>query len=163
MLIDEDGALDAMALEEGGWTKRQTEPGGAVNRGVSMLLYIEWRAKHKLPKPTFDDLKALTAEGAREILKETFGDAVRFADLPAGIDEAELEAGENMGLGWLRNVLKAEGTPSIDKLCDAWLHAKRQRVMQNPADAHFLAGWTRRIGEVRQRAKEYALKAKGAK
>lgn len=153
-------ALAAMLIEEGGFAQRPNEPGGAVNKGVSMLLFQEHCARHKLPKPTVFDLRALTDSQAKAILAEHFADAVRFADLPAGLDEAELEASENMGLGWLRKVLAGEGAATIDRICDAWLQAKRERVRKNPDDMHFLKGWTRRIGEVRRRAKEYAAKAK---
>jgi lysozyme family protein len=159
MKADEDDALEAMLREEGGFAQRPSEPGGAVNHGISMCIFIQWCKKHKRPKPTIFDLRAVTPVTAKLILGELFADAVRFADLPAGIDEAELEAGENMGLGWLHRTLAHEGTVTVDKVCDAWLNAKRDRVAKNPADAHFLAGWTKRIGEVRQRAKEYALKA----
>lgn len=55
-------------------------------RGVSMLVLQEYRAKHGLPPPTLDDMRALTDEGANAIYEEKYAKHIHFDELPSGLD-----------------------------------------------------------------------------
>jgi lysozyme family protein len=78
--------LDAVFKHEGGYAERDTEGGGAVNMGVTYDTLCDWRKKHKKPKPTWADLKALTRQEAEEIYSSKYLDPIGFDQLPGGVD-----------------------------------------------------------------------------
>ncbi len=84
-------ALDWTRSNEGGFAIREDEPGGSVNRGVSMLVFREYRGKHGLPEPTLDDLRALTDDTASVIYEEKYAKPIHFDELPSGLDFALLD------------------------------------------------------------------------
>lgn len=84
--------LAAVLHDEGGFAIRDTEGGGAVNRGVTFTVFKAWRLSHGKPEPTFDDLKAMGVEEAGEIYAFQYFAAVHFDDLPPGVDYAVLDA-----------------------------------------------------------------------
>src|SRR4051812_14582509 len=75
-----------------------SEPGGSSKHGVSMTVLREWRAKHGLPAPTMDDIRAVDATLAGKIYAETFAAPIRFNDLPPGVDYRTLDVAVNLGL-----------------------------------------------------------------
>jgi lysozyme family protein len=55
-------SIEYVLNDEGGFAERASEPGGAVNKGISMLVFREWRHSKGKPDPTLDDLRNLTDE-----------------------------------------------------------------------------------------------------
>ncbi len=66
-------------------------------RGVSLLAYQEWCAKHGRPKPSKWDLQAITDEEVSAFYKER-ADAIGFDDLPSGYDLALFNASTMQGI-----------------------------------------------------------------
>jgi len=79
-------SLEWSRSAEGGFSVRPDEPGGAVQKGVSFLVFQEWRKKQGQPAPTLGDLKALTDEEAIELYTEMYAKPMRFDELPLGLD-----------------------------------------------------------------------------
>ena len=51
MLSNFAKVMDLIFINEGGYAERDSEPGGAVNMGVSMVTFIAWRLFKKQPIP----------------------------------------------------------------------------------------------------------------
>lgn len=85
-------ALAFVFKDEGGYAERNTEGGGAVNRGITFTVFKAWRLAHGQPEPTFADLKASSIEEATEIYQAQFLGGVHFDELPAGVDYVVLNA-----------------------------------------------------------------------
>ena len=98
MQQDLQQAFAAILQWEGGWTQAEGEPGGASNWGISMVSFKDWRHKHKLPDPTFDDLKVLTKDQATSIYEETWVNQINFDSLPTGVDLMMLNICINLGV-----------------------------------------------------------------
>jgi lysozyme family protein len=102
-----DTAIQYVFNDEGGYTERENEPGGAVNHGISFLLFQEMWEKEKkkekpgIPlhegKPTFKDLKNLTQEQASYLYKTYVFPLVGFDKLPAGLDYAMVNTATMQG------------------------------------------------------------------
>lgn len=95
-----------------GFGVRPQEPGGAVNMGVSFEALQYYCRKHGLPPPTYDDLARLTVEQAESIYIDDYARAVRYPDLPRGVDYLMFDAAITMGRAgagrFLRAVLDGE-------------------------------------------------------
>lgn len=165
--------MDWVFVHEGGYAERDSEPGGAVNMGVSFLTFQDWWKKQKRDgSPTFADLRAMTREEAEEIFFHLFFKPVEFDVLPPGVDYAFVDFAVNSGVGGAIRAIKRhvkwpnqsskmdakflwlfKGRPQdevIDLICDA-----RLRLSQSSKNwERFKGNWTRRIDTVRARAKK---------
>ena len=105
---------DAMAFvfkDEGGFAIRNTEGGGAVNMGVALTVFAQWRTKQGKPYPTIPDLERMTAYEAKMIYRALFADTIRFDDLPVGVGYLVLDSAVNNGItGAMRILARALGT-----------------------------------------------------
>lgn len=165
MQQDLQQAFAAILRWEGGWTESPAEPGGASNWGISMVSFGDWRKKHKLPPPTFDDLKALTPDQATAIYEETWEPQINFDNLPVGVDLSMLDKSINLGvvggIKLLQQEINAAQTGKMDgvtmlslrafaapdraaalcaQLGAGWLMIKKQ----SPNWDKYKAGWTNR-------------------
>jgi lysozyme family protein len=141
-------ALSFIFKDEGGFAQRATEPGGAVNMGVSMAAFAAWRTSQKKPRPSIADLKAMTQAEATMIYETNYAAHIGFNGLPPGLDYAALDAAVNEGVGAaqglltitlpLANNVKAR----IQAISGIRLLVKEAR----PEWAQFGPGWTKRIG-----------------
>lgn len=91
---------------EGGFAIREDEPGGAVSKGVSMLVFQEWRAKQGKPPPTIEDLRNITDAETREIYTARYALPVRFDELPLGLDFVMLDIAIMEGARGSRRILQ---------------------------------------------------------
>jgi lysozyme family protein len=139
------------------------EPGGAVNRGVSMLVLEEYCKKHGMPPPTIDDLRKLTDANADAIYEEMFAKPIRFDELPAGLDFVMLDTaimeGVKGSILLLQQALDLKSvTGALDIVtwqvvtrCDVqWTVAKliilhMSKKMHSPSVSKFGPGWGDRI------------------
>jgi len=92
-------ALNLIFFWEGGFAIRATEPGGAVNMGVSLQTLIQWRASKNLPIPTIPDLQLMPKKEAIDIYTSLYADKISFNDLPNGLDYCCLDSAVNEGVG----------------------------------------------------------------
>jgi lysozyme family protein len=165
-------SLKFIAMDEGGFAERPSEPGGAVNKGVSLLVFQEWRQKQGMFAPAVADLKELTDEEAGEIFTKKYASPTHFDEMPAGLDYALLNAAVMEGVrGGMTLLQKALGIPIItgrfdgatwDALRgkDTWdvtsflLMHHLNKKLHTPGCAKFGSGWGTRILRVANRAKE---------
>lgn len=49
MKLNSEASLAYVLKDEGGYAERNTEGGGAVNRGITHSTFVAWRAKNKQP------------------------------------------------------------------------------------------------------------------
>lgn len=167
--------MDYVFVHEGGYAERDSEPGGAVNMGISFAAFTDWWSKAgRSRKPTFADLKALSREDAEEIYRAWFFAPIHFDVLPFGVDYAFVDLAVNSGVGGAtRAVRRKLGFPPgrmdpkflwafkdrephgmIDDICDARIGL----MMQSKKWPRFQANWTRRVDAVRERAHRMADK-----
>jgi lysozyme family protein len=175
-----EAVADLIFLKEGGYAERDSEPGGAVNMGISFTAFKDWWAKHKKTgEPTWADLKALTREQAEEIYRDWFFTPIHFNVLPYGVDYALVDLVVNSGVGGgLRALQKHLGfdvtgkidtntapgaqflwalktrnpDDMIDKICDARLELMRSSHKWE----RWKHNWEPRVAWVRERAHKMA-------
>lgn len=155
-----DKALAYVFVSEGGFAQRPTEPGGAVNMGISLQAYAAWWVKLAATSgappdaPTIADLQKMTKEEAIAIYDTLYAEPIGFDALPSGVDYCALDAAVNEGVGWTKRIMQAMPVSAaddvIDFVCDTRLAGKRKR----PQWVQFGRGWTSRIESVRKHAKE---------
>lgn len=94
-----DTGLQFVLNDEGGYVERSNEPGGACNKGVSFLVFCEWRHKQGKPKPTFADLRALTDKEAKDIYTSLFSAPLNLDATPVPLDYVMLNTAVMQGVG----------------------------------------------------------------
>lgn len=163
--------MDWVFISEGGYAERDSEPGGAVNMGISFLTYQGWRKKKHLPEPTFEDLKNMKRAEAEEIYFENFFRPINFDTQQSGVDYAYIDFAVNSGVGGstraIQRELKFPVTGKVDAkfmwalksrnpivLIDAICDARLKLSMKSKNWERFKDNWTRRVDKVRQRAKQ---------
>lgn len=115
MFVNETPALTRIHFAELGFAVRPTEPGGAVEDGITMQTLREWDAAHGLPEPTLDDLKNLPLSEEQTIYLKTIFKPVRFDELQSGVDYVLADDATNSGVsGALTRARKVCGT-----ICEA--------------------------------------------
>lgn len=80
--------------QEGSFVENPTDPGGATNLGITRATLSEWRGG----EASVDDVRALGADEARAIYAARYWNAVRGADLLAGIDLMLFDHAVNAGV-----------------------------------------------------------------
>lgn len=162
---------------EGGWNDHEpASVGGYSMRGVTLMVYRAWRARNNEPQPSPDDLKAITEDEAVAIYTVQYAKAIRFDDLPAGVDAALLDFAVNLGptgavkllqscVGVAENghldLVTTEAVKEVDavqlanRLCDGFLDLKRERDDW----PRYAKGYTKRANATRAYALALAAKA----
>jgi Glycosyl hydrolase 108 len=157
-----DRSVQNVLLWEGGWAERSNEPGGAVNKGVSLQAFREWRRGKGLPEPTKADLKALSDDEAKQIYAEKYAKPIGFDDMPAGYDYALLTASVMFGPG--RGTRERPGAPGFHDLAQGdlgLLVVLMMRVkMHDPNCVKFGPGWSDRFLAVYRLARELMREGK---
>jgi lysozyme family protein len=171
--------MDWVFLHEGGYAERDSEPGGAVNMGISFTAYQDWWEQvgpgvGNSILPTYEDLKGLSREDAERIYTHFYFGKIRFDQLPAGVDYALVDFAVNSGVGGaLRSVQRRlrfveTGTMKTNvkdapffwalrnrppkEVIDA-IQEARLRVMQSSRKwERFKGNWTNRLAVVKTRA-----------
>lgn len=106
MNVNRAAALARIRASEEGFAIRATEPGGAVNDGITMQTYRDYCSRHLQPAPTIDDLKNLDPLTIEEVYGEMVLEPVRFDDLPSGVDYAVADWAVNSGVAGALNALR---------------------------------------------------------
>lgn len=162
--------MDWIFIHEGGYAERDSEPGGAVNMGISFTAFKDWWAKNKRTgEPSFSDLKALTRQEAEGIYEIWFFKPIDFDKLPSGVDYALIDLAVNSGVGGaLRATSKQLLFPVTGKMTPQLSWALRFRDAKAVINAicdgrlalmrssskwpRFEHNWTSRVNKVRERA-----------
>ena len=160
-------SLAAVLVHEGGFVCDPRDPGGATNKGVTQTTYDLWRIDHGLAKQT---VKCITPAEICALYKSRYWDKLQGDKLPSGLDYCVFDFAVNSGPAraakYLQECLFVDvdgkigeqtlkalsGQPVgvlIDGICDM-----RQHFLERlPTFGHFGKGWTRRVAEVRAKAK----------
>jgi lysozyme family protein len=144
-----------------------SEPGGASKLGVSVAALTDFRKSRGLGPASIDMVSSLTETDAAEFYQSVTARAIRFDELPPGVDYAMLDVTANLGPSggpWLAqcvlgvwpqgnvmtgymvaglNDMPAEA--AVYAITGAWLAKKRESSSWGRA-GH---GWTNRMTRVR--------------
>lgn len=118
---------------EGGWVWDKADPGGPTNFGVTWRALAEHR---KEPATSASDwapkVKAMAISEAIDIYTQKYAVAVRYDDLPAGVDATMLDYAVNSGYGRSNRVARRiVGSPDGTALTPVII----DRIKAMPADA----------------------------
>lgn len=128
-------ALSYILNDEGGFVVRDNEPGGACNKGISFLVFKEWRKKQGKSEPTLDDLRNLSTQEAMEIYTVLYATPLGLDKLPTGMDYAMLNTAVMQGVnGSLRLLTEAQGEALMVLLLQC------QKKMYDPNCGPFVPG-----------------------
>jgi lysozyme family protein len=159
---------------EGGYVDHPNDPGGATNWGITIGTLAAWRGG----KVTKADVKAMSRDEAAAIYKTQYWDTVKGDALPSGVDYCVYDYSVNsgparaakelqrvvgagvdgvVGAETLRRVQDCGKSSSqiIDEICNRRLaFMKRLKHWST-----FGRGWSRRVADVRLKAKSFAADA----
>ena len=173
-------AFAAMIVHEGSkYTDIAADRGGATKYGVTQATLSSW-----LKRPaTKAEVKALTLDDVKPIYKALYANAVRFDELPVGIDYLSFDWAVNSGpkraVTNLQEVLGLSqdgylGPATVDAaweafrrdpalLVDCYANERakffRSVIANNPSQKIFEKGWMRRVDEARTLAHRMAKQA----
>lgn len=158
-------AVNLILKHEGGYVNHPDDPGGETNFGI---------AKRSYPDV---DIAKLSENDAKAIYKEDFWDRVKGDDLPAPIALMVFDTAVNMGISrgakFLQDVVDAKpvdgiiGSGTVAKTQEAYAE-KGTELLDEYAEKRlayyqelstfktFGKGWTRRVEETLEAAKELA-------
>ncbi|RAI58530.1 glycoside hydrolase family 108 protein [Roseicella frigidaeris] len=160
-----DLCLEVVLQQEGGFSNDAADPGGATQMGITEHCLAAWRGRPVTP----EEVRALSAEEAKEIYRAQYWNLMRCEDLPRGIDLMVFDFGVNAGPGTsvkllqravgvkpdgavgpytLRAAKAAEAGPLIEALAQARLDHYRGLA----TFPRFGRGWARRVEDVRRQA-----------
>lgn len=161
-------SLELVLQHEGGFVNHPQDPGGATNKGVTQVVYDDFRMGRKLPKRS---VREITSEEVQEIYRLRYWNLIKGDDLPKGLDYCIFDFAVNSGTGRAAQFLQraVDATPDgkigpmtlaalekhcveyiIERVCnDRLAFLKGLRIFST-----FGRGWTRRVEDVRRIAKE---------
>lgn len=172
-------SLANVLVHEGGFSNHPSDPGRATLQGITQARYDQFRTEHGLAMreltPALLKDKMWPQERA-SIYRIYYADAIRFDDLPRGVDYTAFDYAVNSGPGRAGKVLRcvvqvampvddcvrASKTWQIsDPIIEALKHADIKHIIREVNDERsrfvhrlstcrvFCSGWDRRIGSVR--------------
>lgn len=166
-----DAALALVLAHEGGYVNDPQDPGGATNRGITQGTYDLWRVDKSLPVRS---VKLITPAEVMAIYKRRYWDAVCGDQLPAGLDyclfDFAVNSGPRRAVTYLQRILgvpddgkvgpvtldAAEHVPAKD-LIEGVCNLRLAFLKKQPHFPRFGKGWSRRVAEVRNKAREMAV------
>jgi hypothetical protein len=150
---------------EGGFVDDPADPGGATNFGITKRSLEAFLGQ----AVSVDDVRTMSSSTAIEIYRANYWNLLRCADMPAGIDLMVFDFGVNSGPATAAKALQglvgatadgAIGAHTLAALGHAApadlvdeLASARLAYLRGLADvASFADGWTKRVGDVCQKA-----------
>lgn len=155
---------------EGGYSDHPEDPGGATNMGITLNTLSHWRGK----KVTKAQVKALTADEAKEIYRKNYANVVQFDSLPPGVNITVADFAVNSGpqraaIG-LQRALGVADDGIVGKITlEAAEAADPVELINKINDGRmtflrglstfktFGNGWTARVAKVRSTSLSYAV------
>lgn len=156
-------ALNHVLKSEGGWSDNPADPGGATMKGITLVVYRNWKRNPHLTK---DDLKNISDQDVYDLYKQLYWDKIHGDDLPAGIDYAVFDSAVNMGVGRASKLIQeAVGVTSdgvlgpaslsaiqkadTKELIEKFSHLKESFYRSLATFQTFGKGWLNRVAEVK--------------
>lgn len=161
-------ALTSVLAHEGGYVDHPKDPGGATNRGITQVVYDDWRITNSLPCVSVKDIT--TAE-VMAIYRSRYWNRINGDELPTGVDYCTFDFAVNSGVNraarYLQKAvgatedgqigpttLKAVKAKNPAVLIDAVCNARMAFLKRLPIFNTFGKGWSHRVEDVRAKAKE---------
>lgn len=163
-------SLAAVLVHEGGYVNHPRDPGGATNKGVTQRVYDDWRERKGLPRRSVRELQQSELEA---IYRRQYWDIVKGDELPSGVDycvfDFAVNSGVNRAARYLQRAvgaaedgqigpvtLKAVAAMEPDCLVDNICNARMTFLKGLTTFDVFGRGWSRRVEDVRAKAKAMA-------
>ena len=164
-------ALEVILHHEGGYVNHPKDPGGETNLGVTKRVYEEFGGTK--------DMKELTKEDVEPIYKKNYWDRVKGDDLPEGLDLCIFDFAVNAGpgraakflqkligvtqdggigpqtLGALQSAIGEDVRIQTREMIEKYQSMRQEYYESLSTFETFGRGWTRRVDEVTEKAKEW--------
>ena len=165
-------ALEVILHHEGGYVNHPKDPGGMTNMGVTKRVYEE-HVGYGVSEHTMQNL---TKEDVEPIYKKNYWDRVKGDDLPEGLDLCIFDFAVNAGPGRAAKFIQRLVNTTVDggigpntlKCINDHVaeYGVNTTIDQYQSERHnyyqslstfetFGRGWTRRVDEVTEQAKEW--------
>ena len=160
--------LEVILHHEGGYGNHPKDPGGETNMGVTKRVYEDFGGTK--------DMKELTKEDVEPIYKKNYWDRVKGDDLPEGLDLMIFDFAVNAGTGraakfiqrlvnttvdggigpnTLGKIKEYVVTYGIEETITSYALMRQNYYESLSTFDTFGKGWTRRVSEVTEKAKEF--------
>lgn len=170
---------EAMKYElqfEGGKDDDPIDPGGRTNQGIIQREFSAWLRKNNQPNR---DVFTMTPTERDAIYFENYGQAVKYDELPPGINvvilDGAINSGPSQSIKWVQRALglSADGRlgnltmtaiidhPDHDKLIADILERRMAFLRALKTFWHFGAGWTSRVNTLRKIGQAWAMGSVG--
>ena len=161
-------SLEVILHHEGGYVNHPKDPGGETNMGVTKRVYEDFGGTK--------DMKELTREDVEPIYKKNYWDRVKGDDLPDGLDLMIFDFAVNAGTGraakfiqrlvnttvdggigpnTLGKIKEYVVTYGIEETITSYALMRQNYYESLSTFDTFGRGWTRRVSEVTEKAKEW--------
>ena len=161
-------SLEVILHHEGGYVNHPKDPGGETNMGVTKRVYEDFGGTK--------DMKELTKEDVEPIYKKNYWDRVKGDDLPDGLDLMIFDFAVNAGTGraakfiqklvnttvdggigpnTLGKIKEYVVTYGIEETITSYALMRQNYYESLSTFDTFGRGWTRRVSEVTEKAKEW--------
>jgi len=164
-------ALTNVLKSEGLWSDNPADPGGATMKGITLVVYRNWKRNPHLTK---DDLKNISDQDVYDLYKQLYWDKVHGDDLPAGIDYAVFDSAVNMGVGRASKLIQEAAGVTADGVLGPASLSAIQKADQKELIEKFSAlkesfyrslktfdtfgkGWLNRVAEVKTNAENMVV------
>ena len=142
-----DRAISSVLLWEGGSAIRANEPGGAVNRGVSLHAF---REEH--PDASIQDLLNMSEAEAKRIYRKNYADKIGFDTLPTGLDVTALHGAVMLGVNGVRKMLDI----AKDDYAYLIILMMKDKMHRDESAWRYMRGWSDRFVAIYALAKDIA-------
>ena len=156
MLKNLQQSLNYVFIEEGGFSDRAEEPGGGVNKGVSLLVYAEFRKKKGLSAPTLATLRDITTTEATVIYKTAYWDRMHCDVLSRGVDYMVFDMAVMDGVAGATALLNLAHADDVTRTLENLRMVRIAKKMGSKSWTKFGLSWTNRINRTLDRAKQMA-------
>ena len=161
-------SLEVILHHEGGYVNHPKDPGGETNMGVTKRVYEDFGGTK--------DMKELTKKDVEPIYKKNYWDRVKGDDLPEGLDLMIFDFAVNAGTGraakfiqrlvnttvdggigpnTLGKIKEYVVTYGIEETITSYALMRQNYYESLSTFDTFGRGWTRRVSEVTEKAKEW--------
>ena len=164
-------ALEVILHHEGGYVNHPKDPGGETNLGVTKRVYEDFGGTK--------DMKELTKEDVEPIYKKNYWDRVKGDNLPEGLDLCIFDFAVNAGpgraakflqkligvtqdggigpqtLGALQSAIGEDVRIQTREMIEKYQSMRQEYYESLSTFETFGRGWTRRVNEVTEKAKEW--------
>ena len=168
-------ALEVILHHEGGYVNHPKDPGGMTNMGVTKRVYEE-HVGYGVSEHTMQNL---TKEDVEPIYKKNYWDRVKGDNLPEGLDLCIFDFAVNAGpgraakflqkligvtqdggigpqtLGALQSAIGEDVRTQTREMIEKYQNERHNYYQSLSTFETFGRGWTRRVDEVTEKAKEW--------